>query len=73
MVDNNIAFCANKNCKDTNCIRNCNGVKLDKYNSFAMYTDCEKWDDEGAEWLTSQLESWPEFVEMRDKLMAEKG
>ena len=73
MVNRDTTFCANKNCKDKNCIRNCNVVKRDSQYSGAMFTECEKWDDAGARWLTSQLESWPEFVEMRDKLMSEKN
>ena len=64
MVDNNITFCANKNCKDMNCIRNCNGVKLDKYSNFAMFTECEKWDDAGAEYMIVHFETGIERPEI---------
>lgn len=52
-----ITFCANKNCEDRSCYRNPKNIKHDDILlSFAMFTDCEKWNDKGAEWLTKQMD-----------------
>lgn len=50
-----ITFCANKCCGDTDCYRNPKNIKHNNIpHSFALFTDCEKWWGIGAEWLTEQ-------------------
>lgn len=52
-----ITFCANKKCDDVECCRNPKNIKhIDIPHSFALYTHCLKWDDEGSEWLTKQMD-----------------
>lgn len=56
-VSDDITFCANKECKDKSCYRNPKHIMHDDIpHSFAMFTECEKWDDKGAEWLTKQMD-----------------
>ena len=52
-----ITFCANKKCKDLKCYRNPKNIKHhDIPHSFALFTQCEKWNDKGAEWITKQMD-----------------
>lgn len=52
-----ITFCANKNCKDKGCYRNSKHIMHDNIpHSFALFTECEKWDDKGAEWFMKQMD-----------------
>lgn len=51
-----ITFCANKNCMDRKCYRNPKNIKHHIPHSFALFTECEKWSDRGAEWLTKQMD-----------------
>lgn len=54
--NDDITFCANKNCKDESCYRNPKNIKyIDIPHSFALFTECEAWDDKGAEWLTKEI------------------
>lgn len=56
MPNEDITFCANKNCGDMKCYRNPKHIKLPIPHSFALFTQCEKWTDKGAEWLTKQMD-----------------
>lgn len=55
MPSEDITFCANKSCKDMNCYRNPKHIKLLINHSFALFTKCDKWNENGAKWLTRQL------------------
>lgn len=60
-----ITFCANKKCKDKSCYRNPKNIKHRGIpHSFSMFIQCEKWSDDGAEWL---MEQCPEWVDMDKK------
>lgn len=56
MASEDITFCANKNCGDMKCYRNQKHIELLIPHSFALFTQCAKWTDEGAEWLTKQMD-----------------
>lgn len=51
-----ITFCANKNCDNLDCYRNSKNITYTGIpHSYALFTDCDLWDDTGAAWLTSQM------------------
>lgn len=53
--NDDITFCANKCCGDTDCYRNPKSIRDNSIpHSFVLFTQCEKWNEEGAEWLTKQ-------------------
>lgn len=56
MASEDITFCANKSCSNMKCERNPKHIKLLIPHSFALFTQCEKWSDKGAEWLTKQVD-----------------
>lgn len=56
MPSEDITFCANKNCSHMKCDRNPKHIKLLIPHSFALFTQCEKWSNKGAEWLTKQVD-----------------
>lgn len=56
MPSEDITFCANQMCKDMKCYRNPKHIRLPIDHSFALFTNCEKWNDNGAKWFTSQIE-----------------
>ena len=56
MPNEDITFCANRNCCDMNCYWNPKHIKLDIPHSFALFDKCEKWNKGGAYWLMSQIE-----------------
>lgn len=64
MFSEDITFCANKDCYDMKCKRNSKHIKLNIYHSFGLFTQCKKWTDKGAEWLTNQIEDWPNFIDI---------
>ena len=57
MTNEDITFCANKNCSYLECIRNPKNIKLPIPHSFAMFTECSKWNDNGAKWLFENTEN----------------
>ena len=57
MASEDITFCANKDCNDMKCHRNPKHIRIhDIPHSFALFTQCPKWKDNGAWWMTRQLE-----------------
>lgn len=56
MPSEDITFCANQNCMDMNCRRNPKHIKLNIPHSFALFSQCPKWNDNGARWLISQMD-----------------
>lgn len=56
MASEDITFCANKGCSDMNCYRNPKHIRLLIPHSFALFTQCPKWRDGNAKWLTNQVE-----------------
>lgn len=56
MLSEDITFCANYNCNDVGCYRNSKNIKLRIPHSFALFTQCPKWNDNGAKWLLKQMD-----------------
>lgn len=56
MASEDITFCANQNCSDMDCYRNPKHIKLRISHSFALFSNCSKWNDNGAKWLMEQKE-----------------
>ena len=56
MASEDITFCANMNCLDTECFRNPKNIKLLIPHSFSLFPNCKKWDNNGANWLTEQID-----------------
>lgn len=56
MASEDITFCANQNCSDMSCYRNPKHIKLRIPHSFALFSNCPKWNDNGAKWLTDQID-----------------
>lgn len=56
MASEDIAFCANKKCRDRDWYRNPMHISHFIPHSFALFTGCKKWNDKGAEWLTKQMD-----------------
>ena len=50
-----ITFCANQNCTDMKCMRNPAHIKLRIPHSFALFSECPNWNDNGAKWFTKQV------------------
>lgn len=55
MASEDITFCANSKCSKLSCMRNKKNIKLPIPHSFALFTDCPNWNDDGAKWLTKQI------------------
>ena len=55
MPSEDITFCANRKCRDTKCERNSRRIRLPILHSFALFQDCPRWDEGGAEWMTKQI------------------
>lgn len=56
MASEDIAFCANIGCADIKCERNPKNILQPIPHSFALFTDCPKWINGNARWLTEQIE-----------------
>lgn len=59
-MSEDITFCANDGCSDMKCMRNQKHIRLPIPHSFALFTECPKWRDKNAKWLTDQLEKQEE-------------
>ena len=55
-MSEDITFCANYNCEDIGCERNPKNIRLPIPHTFALYTDCQKWNNNGADWFIKQME-----------------
>lgn len=56
MPSEDITFCANCGCSDMGCFRNPKHIRMvDIPHSFALFTQCSKWCDGNAKWLTEQI------------------
>ena len=55
MFSEDITFCANSNCENIECYRNPKRIKLNIPHAYALFSQCEKWSDDGAKWLTDQI------------------
>lgn len=54
-MSEDITFCANSKCDDKSCKRNMKKIKLSIPHAFAPFTQCEKWDVAGGEWLMKKI------------------
>lgn len=55
MWSEDITFCANQACEDMTCKRNSKHIKLQIPHAFSLFSQCPKWNDDGAKWLTKQM------------------
>nr|DAF92913.1 MAG TPA: hypothetical protein [Siphoviridae sp. ctX5W26] len=50
-MSEDMTFCADKSCKCMKCERNLKHIQIPIPHSFAMFTQCEKFNFDGAIWL----------------------
>lgn len=54
-LSEDISFCANNGCGDTECERNPKRIRSKYPHTYALFEDCPKWNPDNAKWLTDQM------------------